>query len=72
MSMRILAKAGLLHVGALVVVPAPAQALELSGGVGAAGGDWFGVPAARSAPLAARWIGSRNWQPLDTEVQSTP
>lgn len=33
MSIRLLGKIGLLYVGALVVVPAPAQALEFNGGV---------------------------------------
>ncbi|WP_437598877.1 hypothetical protein [Sorangium sp. So ce590] len=58
MSMRLLGKIGLLYLGALVVVPAPAQALEFNGGV-SVGGIQVGIePKIAVSPFAA-WLWRR-------------
>ncbi|WP_438038676.1 hypothetical protein [Sorangium sp. So ce128] len=55
MSMRLLGKIGLLYVGALVVVPAPAQALEFHGGV-SVGGIQIGTEPRLAVSPFAGWL----------------
>ncbi|WP_437655155.1 hypothetical protein [Sorangium sp. So ce1182] len=55
MSMRLLGKIGLLCVGSLVVVPAPAQALEFHGGVSVGGIQIGAEPRIAVSPFAG-WL----------------